>query len=110
MKSWKESRGAAIIAARGLSSAASAANGLVDHVRDLVGATPEGRWNSVCVPSDGSYGVPEGLISSFPVRSDGAGGYEIVQGLDLDDFLTEKLAASVAELQGERDTVADLLG
>ena len=105
-----QKRGAAIIAARGLSSAASAANGLVDHVRDLVEATPEGRWNSVCVPSDGSYGVPEGLISSFPVRSDGAGGYEIVQGLDLDDFLTEKLAASVAELQGERDTVADLLG
>ena len=64
----------------------------------------------MCVPSDGSYGVAEGLISSFPVRSNGAGGYEIVQGLDLDAFLTEKLEASVAELQGERETVADLLG
>ena len=105
-----QKRGAAIIAARGLSSAASAANGLIDHVRDLVEATPDGRWNSVCVPSDGSYGVAEGLISSFPVRSNGAGGYEIVQGLDLDAFLTEKLEASVAELQGERETVADLLG
>ena len=62
------------------------------------------------MPSDGSYGVPEGLISSFPVKSDGNGGYEIVQGLGLSGFLKDKLAASVNELQSERDTVADLLG
>jgi malate dehydrogenase len=105
-----QKRGAAIIAARGLSSAASAANGLVDHVRDLRTATPAGEWRSVCVKSDGSYDVPEGLISSFPVRADGKGGWEIVQGLELDDFLQEKLAASAAELAGEKEVVADLLG
>jgi malate dehydrogenase len=104
-----QKRGAAIIAARGLSSAASAANGLVDHVRDLATATPDGEWRSVCIKSDGSYGVPEGLISSFPVRADGHGDHSIVQGLELDAFLTEKLAASAAELQGERELVADLL-
>ncbi|MEO0662838.1 MAG: malate dehydrogenase, partial [Planctomycetota bacterium] len=105
-----QKRGAAIIQARGLSSAASAANGLVDHVRDLTQATPDGEWRSVCVPSNGSYGVTEGLISSFPVKSDGNGGYEIVQGLGLSDFLQDKLKASVAELEGERETVAHLLG
>ncbi len=104
-----QKRGAAIIQARGLSSAASAANALVDHVRDLTVATPDGEWRSVCVKSDGSYGVPEGLISSFPVRSNGAGGWEIVQGLELTPFLSEKLAASAAELAEERETVADLL-
>jgi malate dehydrogenase len=81
----------------------------VDHVRDLTVATPDGEWRSVCVKSDGSYGVPEGLISSFPVRSNGAGGWEIVQGLELTPFLSEKLAASAAELAEERETVADLL-
>jgi len=105
-----QKRGAAIIAARGLSSAASAANGLIDHVRDLVQPTDDGDWRSVCVPSDGSYGVPEGLISSFPVKSDGDGGYAIVQGLELTPFLQERLQASVEELQSERDTVSDLLG
>ena len=105
-----QKRGAAIIAARGLSSAASAANGLVDHVRDLRQATPAGEWRSVCVKSDGSYGVPEGLISSFPVRADGKGGWEIVQGLELNGFLTEKLNATAAELSQERELVADLLG
>ena len=105
-----QKRGAAIIAARGLSSAASAANGLIDHVRDLRCATPSGEWRSVCVKSDGSYGVTEGLISSFPVRADGQGSWEIVQGLELNDFLKEKLAATVAELEGERDLVKDLLG
>ena len=104
-----QKRGAAIIAARGLSSAASAANGLVDHVRDLCHATPEGEWRSVCVCSDGSYGIDPGLISSFPVRSNGEGGWEIVQGLELNEFLTEKIAATHEELQGERDLVADLL-
>jgi malate dehydrogenase len=105
-----QQRGAAIIKARGLSSAASAANALVDHVRDLCTATAAGEWRSVCVRSDGSYGVPEGLISSFPVRADGKGGYEIVQGLTLDDFLKERLAATVSELQQEKAIVADLLG
>ena len=104
-----QKRGAAIIAARGLSSAASAANALIDHVRDLVSPTPDGRWRSVCVESDGSYGVTEGLVSSFPVRSDGQGGRSIVGGLELDGFLRERLAASVAELEGERDIVADLV-
>lgn len=105
-----QKRGAAIIKARGLSSAASAANALVDHVRDLSVATPKGAWNSVCVKSDGSYGVPEGLISSFPVVSDGKGGWKIVAGLELTPFLTERLAATAAELTGERDMVSDLLG
>ena len=104
-----QKRGAAIIKARGLSSAASAANALVDHVRDLATPTPAGEWRSVCVKSDGSYGVEEGLISSFPVTADGKGGWSIVQGLELDDFLTEKLAASAAELAGEKKLVADLL-
>jgi malate dehydrogenase len=105
-----QKRGAAIIQARGASSAASAANALVDHVRDLRSATPAGEWRSVCVPSDGSYDVPEGLISSFPVHADGSGGWEIVQGLELDDFLRTRLAATVAELQDERTVVSDLLG
>ncbi len=105
-----QQRGAVIIQARGTSSAASAANALLDHVRDLVRATPQGEWRSVCVESDGSYGVPEGLISSFPVRADGRGGREIVQGLELNDFLQQKIAASVAELQQEKAVVRDLLG
>ena len=105
-----QKRGAAIIEARGKSSAASAASALIDHVRSLTTPTPAGEWHSVCVPSDGSYDVPEGLISSFPVRADGAGSYEIVQGLEIDGFLREKLDASVAELAGEKDLVADLLG
>ena len=104
-----QQRGAAIIAARGSSSAASAANALIDHVRDLVRPTPKGEWHSVCVVSDGSYGVTEGLISSFPVTSDGRGNWEIVKGLQLEPFLQEKLAASVNELAMERTVVADLL-
>ena len=104
-----QQRGAAIIAARGLSSAASAANALVDHVRDLRQPTPSGEWRSVCVRSDGSYGVRDGLISSFPVRADGRGGWSIVQGLELEPFLAEKLRASAAELEQERSVVADLL-
>ena len=103
-----QKRGAAIIAARGLSSAMSAANGLVDHVRDLYHGCEGTR--SVCVPSDGSYGVTEGLISSFPVRCTGDNGYEIVQGLELDDYLQDCLTKTVAELQSEKDVVADLLG
>ena len=105
-----QQRGAAIITARGVSSAASAANALIDHVRDLCTATPAGEWRSVCVASDGSYGVPAGLVSSFPVRADGKGGWQIVQGLTLDAFFQAKLAASVAELEQEKGVVAHLLG
>jgi malate dehydrogenase len=105
-----QQRGAAIIAARGVSSAASAANALIDHVRDLHGATPKGEYRSVCVVSDGSYGVPAGLVSSFPVASDGNGGWSIVQGLDVNPFLREKIAATVKELEGEREIVKSLVG
>ncbi|MEO6988725.1 MAG: malate dehydrogenase [Aquihabitans sp.] len=102
-----QKRGAAIIEARGASSAASAANAAIGHVRDWVAGSPEGDWVSMAVPSDGSYGVPEGLISSFPcVTRNGA--WEIVQGLDIDDFSRARIDASVAELVEERDTVADL--
>jgi malate dehydrogenase len=100
-------RGAAIIEARGASSAASAASAAIDHVRDWVHGTPEHDWVSMAVPSDGSYGVPEGIISSFPcVCRDG--GYEIVQGLDIDDYSRGKIDASAAELVSERDAVAEL--
>jgi malate dehydrogenase len=100
-------RGAAIIEARGASSAASAANAAIEHVYDWVNGTPEGDWTSAAVVSDGSYGVPEGLISSFPVVARG-GRYEIVQGLALDDFSRQKIDATVAELVEERDAVVKL--
>ena len=100
-------RGAAIIAARGASSAASAANAAIDHVYDWVNGTPEGDWTSAGIVSDGSYGVPEGLISSFPVTSrDGA--WRIVQGLEINDYSRERIDASVAELVAERDSVREL--
>ncbi|WP_030455884.1 malate dehydrogenase [Herbidospora cretacea] len=100
-------RGAAIIEARGASSAASAANAAIDHVYSWVNGTPEGDWTSAAVVSDGSYGVPEGIISSFPVVSRN-GQWEIVQGLDIDDFSRGKIDASVKELQEERDAVKEL--
>ena len=100
-------RGAAIIEARGASSAASAANAAIDHVYDWVNGTPEGDWTSAAVMSDGSYGVPEGLISSFPCTSSG-GQWSIVQGLEVDDFSRSKIDASVAELVEERDAVREL--
>ncbi|MBL8931332.1 MAG: malate dehydrogenase [Kineosporiaceae bacterium] len=100
-------RGAAIIEARGASSAASAASAAIDHVHDWVLGTPDGEWTSAAIPSDGSYGVPEGLVSSFPCRSvDGA--WQIVQGLEISDFSRGKIDASVAELAEERDAVAKL--
>jgi malate dehydrogenase len=102
-----QQRGAAIIKARGLSSAASAANAAIDHVRSWALGTPAGDWVSMAVPSDGGYGVPEGLISGFPVTCAG-GRYQIVQGLDIDEFSRGRIDASVAELEGERDTVAGL--
>jgi malate dehydrogenase len=100
-------RGAAIIEARGASSAASAANAAVAHIRSWSLGTPEGDWVSMAVPSDGSYGVPEGIISGFPcVCRDGR--YEIVQGLDIDGYSRTKIDASVDELVGERDAVNEL--
>jgi malate dehydrogenase len=100
-------RGAAIIAARGSSSAASAANATVEHMHDWVLGSAANDWISMSVPSDGSYGVPEGLISSFPcVVTDGK--YEIVQGLELNEFSRAKIDASVAELIDERDAVTEL--
>ncbi|MEQ0563602.1 malate dehydrogenase [Amycolatopsis sp. NEAU-NG30] len=100
-------RGAAIIEARGLSSAASAASAAIDHVYTWVNGTPAGDWTSAAVVSDGSYGVPEGLISSFPVTAKD-GKYEIVQGLEIDEFSRTRIDASVAELVEERDTVQKL--
>ncbi len=100
-------RGAAIIDARGASSAASAANAAIGHMHDWVLGTPEGDWVSMSVPSDGSYGVPEGIISSFPCTCAG-GDYEIVQGLEIDDFSRERIDASAAELMEERQAVSEL--
>jgi malate dehydrogenase len=104
-----QQRGAAIIKARGASSAASAANAVVDSVRSICEPTPVGDWHSVCLCSDGSYGVEAGLITSFPVRSDGRK-LEIVQGLTIDDFSRGKISATVNELKEEKSLVADLLG
>ena len=100
-------RGAAIIEARGASSAASAANAAIDHVYDWVNGTAEGDWTSAAIPSDGSYGVAEGIISSFPVTSKN-GKWEIVQGLDVDEFSRGRIDASVAELVEEREAVKGL--
>ncbi len=100
-------RGAEIIDARGASSAASAANAAIDHIRDWVLGTPEGDWVSMGIPSDGSYGVPEGIIAGFPVTCSG-GEYSIVQGLEIDDFSREKIDANANELMEERNAVADL--
>jgi len=100
-------RGAAIIEARGASSAASAANATIGHMRDWVLGTPDGDWVSMSVPTDGSYGVPEGLISSFPCTvADGT--YSIVEGLEINDFSRARIDASVAELAEERDAVTQL--
>ncbi|WP_141580881.1 malate dehydrogenase [Actinomadura sp. WMMA1423] len=100
-------RGAAIIEARGASSAASAASAAIDHVHTWVNGTADGDWTSMAVVSDGSYGVPEGLISSFPVTTRD-GRWEIVQGLEIDDFSRGRIDASVAELSEERDAVRKL--
>jgi malate dehydrogenase len=103
-----QQRGAAVIKARGLSSAASAANAVVDSVASIVNPTAPGDWHSVCLHSDGSYGIEKGLICSFPVRSDGKK-LEIVQGLAIDDFSRGKIDATVAELKEEKSLVAELL-
>ena len=103
-----QQRGAAIIKARGASSAASAANAIIDSVRSIAEPTAAGDWNSVCLCSDGSYGIEKGLICSFPVRSDGKK-LEIVQGLPVNDFSRSKIDATVNELKEERSLVAELL-
>lgn len=100
-------RGAAVIKARGASSAASAANAAIDHIRSWALGTAPGDWVSMSVPSDGSYGVPEGLVSSFPCTCSG-GKYQIVKGLEIDGYSRAKIDASVAELQEERDAVKAL--
>jgi malate dehydrogenase len=100
-------RGAAIIEARGSSSAASAASATIDAARDWLQGSPQGDWVSMAVVSDGSYGVPEGLISSFPVTTSN-GNWEIVQGLEIDDFSRSRIDASTAELAEERDAVKEL--
>jgi malate dehydrogenase len=102
-----QKRGAAIIEARGASSAASAANAAVDHVHDWVLGSPAGDWVSMAIPSDGSYGVQEGLISSFPVTCSG-GTYEIIQNLEINEFSQSRIDATVKELGEERDAVSEL--
>lgn len=102
-----QKRGAAVIEARGSSSAASAANAAISHVHDWALGTPDGDWVSMSVPSDGSYGVPEGLISSFPCMTS-AGSWSIVEGLEIDDFSRARIDLTTGELAEERDTVSDL--
>jgi malate dehydrogenase len=102
-----QKRGAAVMDARGASSAASAANAAVDHVHDWVMGTADGDWVSMGIPSEGSYGIPEGVIFGFPVTCSG-GSYEIVQGLDLNDFSKARLDVTVNELEDERETVKQL--
>ncbi len=103
-----QKRGAAIIEARGASSAASAANAAIDHIRTWELGTDEGDWVSMAIPSDGSYGIDEGIIYSFPCTCSN-GEYQIVQNLDIDEFSREKMDATLAELKEERDEVKDLL-
>jgi malate dehydrogenase len=105
-----QKRGAAILAARGKSSAASAANAVLDHVRSAVRKTEGDDWFSAAILSDGNpYGVPDGLVFSFPVRSDGAGNYKIVEGVNLSDYAGQKLEITTNELVGERNDVSELL-
>jgi len=103
-----QQRGAAIIEARGASSAASAASAAIDHIRDWALGTPGDDWVSMAVPADGSYGIEEGIIYSFPCRCS-KGRYEIVQGLEISDFSRERMSATEVELREERQAVADLL-
>ena len=103
-----QKRGAEIIDARGASSAASAAHAALEHMRDWVGGSPDGGWLSMGLPSDGSYGIPEGVIYSYPVTC-GGGAYDIVQGLDIDEFSRVKMDATLKELQEERDAITDLI-
>ncbi len=103
-----QQRGAAIIKARGASSAASAASAAIDHMRDWALGTPDGDWVSMAIPADGSYGIEPGIIYSYPVRCSG-GQYEIVRGLEIDDFSRERMDATEQELREERAAIEDLL-
>jgi malate dehydrogenase len=103
-----QQRGAAIIKARGSSSAASAASAAIDHVRDWVAGTADGNWTSMAVPSDGSYGIKEGIIYSYPVTCRN-GAYQVVQGLEIDAFSRARMEATEKELREERDGVKDLI-
>ncbi|HET7671487.1 MAG TPA: malate dehydrogenase [Burkholderiales bacterium] len=104
-----QKRGAAIIEARGLSSAASAANAAIDHVRDWVSGTRDGDWVTMGIPSDGSYGIPEGIIYGYPVTTRN-GSYQIVKGLEVSEFSRKRMDATLKELHEERDGVKHLLG
>jgi malate dehydrogenase len=104
-----QQRGAAIIKARGASSAASAASAAIDHIHDWFQGTPAGEWVSMAVPSDGSYGIKEGVIYSYPVTIKD-GNYQIVQGLSVDEFSRKRMDATDKELREERDGVKELLG
>ncbi len=104
-----QKRGAAIIEARGLSSAASAANAAIDHVRDWFAGSREGDWVTMGIPSDGSYGIPEGVIYGYPVTCKG-GGYQIVKGIEISEFSRKRMDATLKELHEERDGVKHLLG
>jgi len=105
-----QKRGAKIIEARGKSSAASAASACIDHMKRFMTKTKEGDWFSAAVPSDGNaYGVPNGLIFSFPIRSNGNGEYEVVKGLTLSEYTKKKIAETTKELLDEREVVKDLL-
>nr|CRH06722.1 Malate dehydrogenase [Candidatus Magnetococcus massalia] len=105
-----QNRGAAVIKARGASSAASAANAALDHCKSLITPTPEGDWFSAGVHCDGAYGVESGLISSVPLRSKGDGNWEIVEGVTMEPLIAEKYQRVLEELRSERETVKDLLG
>ena len=104
-----QKRGAAIIEARGLSSAASAANAAIDHVRDWIKGTKAGDWTSMGIPSDGSYGIPEGVLYGYPVTCKN-GSYKIVKGLDVSEFSRGRMMATLKELHEERDSIKHLLG
>jgi malate dehydrogenase len=104
-----QKRGAAIIEARGLSSAASAANAAIDHVRDWVHGTPQGSWVSMGVPADGSYGIAEGVLYGYPVTCQG-GRYQIAKGIDVSEFSRKRMDATLKELHEEREGVKHLLG
>ena len=104
-----QQRGKAVIEARGASSAASAANAIIDTVQSVDSLTEEGNWFSAAVPSDGSYGIPEGLIFGFPLRSSGQGSIEIVQGMELNNFARSKIKLTTEELLSEKEAVKDLL-
>ena len=104
-----QQRGAAIIKARGASSAASAASAAIDHVHTWIHGTAEGDWVSMAIPSDGSYGIPEGVLYSYPVTTRN-GEYQIVQGLAVDEFSRKRMDATLAELKEEREGVKGLLG